>query len=76
MLVALPDRPLAVKRLVAIEPDGRIRVEGDNELASTDSRTLGALPPTAVRGVVLARIWPRPGAVRSTKIAPVAERAG
>jgi hypothetical protein len=56
VLVQLPDRPLSVKRLVGIEPDGRIRVEGDNSLGSTDSRQLGPLPATALRGVVLRRL--------------------
>ena len=46
-LVELPDRPLSVKRLVAVEPDGRLRVEGDNEFGSTDSRELGG--PAAQR---------------------------
>jgi nickel-type superoxide dismutase maturation protease len=61
VVVALPDRPLSVKRLRAVEPDGRIRVEGDNEFGSTDSRTLGPLPADSLRGVVLFRLWPRPG---------------
>src|SRR5690349_1345055 len=61
VVVALPDRPLAVKRLVRVEPDGRVWVEGDNAAASTDSRTLGALPCDAVAGRVLCRLWPRPG---------------
>jgi hypothetical protein len=65
VLVALPDRPLSVKRLVAIEPDGTVRVEGDNEFGSTDSRTLGALPKAAIEGVVLARLWPNPRPIRS-----------
>jgi signal peptidase I len=56
VLVELPERPLAVKRLVAVEPDGSIRVEGDNPHGSTDSRQLGALPASAVRGRVLRRI--------------------
>jgi signal peptidase I len=60
VLVELPDRPLSVKRVVAVEPDGMVRVEGDNEFGSTDSRTLGPQPADAVRGVVLARLWPRP----------------
>jgi signal peptidase I len=61
VLVELPDRPLSVKRLAAVDPDGRIRVEGDNALGSTDSRSLGALAADSVRGVVLLRVWPRPG---------------
>jgi phage repressor protein C with HTH and peptisase S24 domain len=60
VLVDLPDGPLSVKRLVAVEADGSLRVEGDNEFASTDSRTLGPLPSTALRGIVLARVWPHP----------------
>jgi nickel-type superoxide dismutase maturation protease len=64
VVVELPDRPLSVKRLTAVEPDGRIRVEGDNEFGSTDSRTLGAIPPAALSGVVLMRLWPRPSWLR------------
>jgi nickel-type superoxide dismutase maturation protease len=64
VVVQLPDRPLAVKRLVAVEPTDRIRVAGDNPYGSTDSTTLGALPAEAVRGVVLARLWPRPRLIR------------
>jgi nickel-type superoxide dismutase maturation protease len=60
VLVELPDRPLSVKRLVAVEPGARIRVEGDNAFASTDSRQLGALPVASLQGLVLARLWPRP----------------
>jgi signal peptidase I len=67
VLVDLPDRPLAVKRLSSIEPDGRVRVEGDNPFGSTDSRELGALAPTALRGVVVVRLWPRPGRVPSRR---------
>jgi signal peptidase I len=60
VVVALPDRPLSVKRLVAVEADGRLRVEGDNPFGSTDSRDFGGLPASALCGVALARIWPRP----------------
>jgi hypothetical protein len=60
VLVDLPDRPLSVKRLVAVEDGGSIRVEGENEFASTDSRSLGPQPADAMKGVVLARLWPRP----------------
>jgi phage repressor protein C with HTH and peptisase S24 domain len=67
VVVDLPDRPLAVKRLASIEPDGGLRVEGDNPFGSTDSREFGALAPAAVRGVVLARLWPRPGRVPSRR---------
>jgi nickel-type superoxide dismutase maturation protease len=56
VLVQLPDRPLSVKRLTGVEPDGSVRVEGDNPLGSTDSRQLGSLPVAALRGRVLHRI--------------------
>jgi nickel-type superoxide dismutase maturation protease len=64
VVVELPDRPLSVKRLSAVEADGSIRVEGDNPFGSTDSRALGSLPAEALRGTVVARIWPHPGVVR------------
>jgi hypothetical protein len=64
VLVELPDRPLSVKRLVAVELDGSVRVEGDNEFGSTDSRTLGPIAAAAVRGTVFARLWPRPRILR------------
>jgi hypothetical protein len=61
VLVRWPHRPaqLSVKR--AVRPDaGGWLVLGDNGAGSTDSRTLG---PAAVVGVVLCRLWPRPGRV-------------
>ncbi len=64
VLAELPDRPLSIKRLTAIEPDGCVRVEGDNPYGSTDSRRLGQLPATAIRGVALARLWPHPRLLR------------
>jgi nickel-type superoxide dismutase maturation protease len=63
VVVALPDRPLSVKRVVRIEADGRVWIEGDNPAASTDSRELGSVSADAVRGRVLLRLWPRPGQV-------------
>src|SRR4051794_11212130 len=60
VLVELPSRPLSIKRVVGVETDGRVLVEGDNPLGSTDSRELGALPAGAVRGVAVLRLWPRP----------------
>jgi hypothetical protein len=58
VLVRLPDRPLSVKRLVAVAADGRVRVEGDNPAGSTDSRQLGLLPSSSLAGVVITRLWP------------------
>jgi hypothetical protein len=67
VVVALADRPLAVKRLARVEPDGRVWVEGDNPFGSTDSRDLGALPADAVVGRVVLRLWPKPGYVRPSQ---------
>ena len=66
VVVALPDAPLAVKRLIRLDEAGRVWVEGDNPFGSTDSRSLGGLPPEAIRGRVLLRLWPRPGYVRTS----------
>ncbi len=59
VVVALPDRPLAVKRAIRRTEAGWW-VEGDAAASSTDSRELGALPLEAVRGKVVLRYWPRP----------------
>jgi nickel-type superoxide dismutase maturation protease len=66
VVVSLPDQTLAVKRLVRRDESGQVWVEGDNAFGSTDSRTMGALPPDSVRGRVLLRLWPRPGYVRTS----------
>ena len=59
VLARFPARPelLVVKR--AVRPVGdRWWVEGDNPLATDDSRAFG---PAVVVGRVLLRVWPRPG---------------
>src|SRR4051812_26458912 len=63
VIVRLPDRPLSVKRVIRVQPDG-VWLEGDNPFGSTDSRDLGAVPADDVVGRVLVRLWPRPGWVR------------
>jgi len=60
VVVRLPEDRLGVKRLIGSVDGGEIWVEGDNPLASTDSRSLGSLPANSVLGVPFARIWPRP----------------
>jgi phage repressor protein C with HTH and peptisase S24 domain len=62
VLVRWPARPgqLSIKRAVRPDGDGWF-VLGDNALGSTDSSTLG---PAHVVGVVVCRLWPRPGPVR------------
>jgi nickel-type superoxide dismutase maturation protease len=67
VVVALPDRPLGVKRLARVEPDGRVWLEGDNPFGSTDSRDLGPLPAESVHARVVWRLWPRPGNVPSRR---------
>jgi hypothetical protein len=52
---------LSVKRAAHPAGDGRWIVRGDNRFGSTDSQTLG---PAEVLGVVLLRLWPRPGRLR------------
>ena len=64
VLVDLPgERGLGIKRLVAVEPSGALRLAGDNPAGSTDSRQFGAVPLAAMRGRVVLRLWPRPGRI-------------
>ncbi len=52
-----PAREL-VKRVSAVDLDGRLLLAGDARGASTDSRTFGAVDPTAVRGRPWFRVKP------------------
>jgi len=64
VLVDLPgERGLGIKRLVAVEASGSLRLAGDNPAGSTDSRDFGAVPLSALRGRVVLRLWPRPGGI-------------
>jgi nickel-type superoxide dismutase maturation protease len=60
-LVAVPDPRdrdrLLVKRITSIAAGG-VRVEGDNQAASTDSRTFGPVPAASVVGKVRYRYAP------------------
>jgi nickel-type superoxide dismutase maturation protease len=60
VLVETPEAGVVVKRLVAVQPDGSLWVEGDNPFGSTDSRQFGPVPAASLRGRVVARLWPRP----------------
>ena len=55
-----------VKRIQRIQTDG-IFVVGDNDLASTDSRSYGLIPHEDVMGTVIMRIWPKPGRLISNQ---------
>ena len=64
VVVRLPDgRPEAVKRATRRE-DGGWWVERDNPAEGVDSWLVGAIPDGDVRGVVRARLWPRPRVLR------------
>jgi nickel-type superoxide dismutase maturation protease len=69
-LVLVPDpresSRLLVKRVAAVGPDGYLDVRGEDELASTDSRTFGPVDPSGVAGRPWFRYWPagRVGRVR------------
>ncbi len=52
-----PDRWL-VKRVAAVEPDGRLVVAGDSPGQSTDSRTFGPVESRSVVGRPWLRYWP------------------
>jgi hypothetical protein len=56
-VVRLPDRPVAVKRLVSRLDDGWW-VERDNPATGVDSALVGTIPDEDVLADVLLRIWP------------------
>jgi nickel-type superoxide dismutase maturation protease len=61
VVVEHPARPgyELVKRIAAGTPNGEgLWLLGDNPAESTDSRTLGPMPRTAIRGVIRLRYWP------------------
>lgn len=52
-----PER-VVIKRVVALE-NGAVRLQGDNEAESTDSRVFGPVDRSGVRRVVVARVGVR-----------------
>jgi len=75
VLARFPDGTLVVKRAA----DRRTSASGaaawwllsDNPDAGTDSRHRGPIVASEVLGVVVARIWPRPGRLPSPPSGPV-----
>lgn len=56
-VVALPDRPVAVKRVTHRMEDGWW-VERDNPVEGVDSWLVGTIPDADVVARVLCRVWP------------------
>jgi signal peptidase I len=64
VVVRLPGgRPESVKRLLRRDPEGWW-VERDNPAEGVDSWLVGAVPAGDLMGVVVGRVWPRPGPLR------------
>ena len=57
VVVRLPARGLAVKRVTRRDPEGWW-VERDNRAAGVDSWLVGAIPDADVVAVVVCRLWP------------------
>lgn len=65
VVVRLPGgRPPSVKRLVHTDAEGWW-VERDNPAEGVDSWQVGSIPDGDRLGVVVARLWPRPGLLRT-----------
>ena len=60
VLAADPRDPalVLIKRVVSVDPDGWLRLEGDDPMRSTDSRVFGAVDPRTVTGRPWFRYWP------------------
>jgi nickel-type superoxide dismutase maturation protease len=61
-LVLAPDprepARMLIKRVVSIDPDGWLRLAGDDPEHSTDSRAFGAVDHATVAGAPWFRYWP------------------
>jgi nickel-type superoxide dismutase maturation protease len=56
------DDRLLIKRVDSVDPDGWLRLAGDDPDQSTDSRAFGAVDPATVAGAPWFRYWP-PGRI-------------
>ncbi len=52
------DDRLLIKRVESVDPDGWLRLAGDEPERSTDSRVFGAVDPASVVGAPWFRYWP------------------
>jgi len=52
------DERLLIKRVDAVDPDGSLRLAGDDPEHSTDSRVFGGVDPASVAGRPWFRYWP------------------
>jgi nickel-type superoxide dismutase maturation protease len=65
VLARFPDGTLTVKRAVERRGTAGWWLLSDNPSAGVDSRHRGPVPDADILAVVLARVWPRPGALRA-----------
>jgi nickel-type superoxide dismutase maturation protease len=49
---------LLIKRVESVDPDGQLRLAGDDPDHSTDSRAFGVVDPDSVAGRPWFRYWP------------------
>lgn len=52
------DDRLLIKRVASVDPDGSLRLAGDDPDHSTDSRAFGPVDPASVAGAPWFRYWP------------------
>lgn len=57
-VIALPGDTVQYSYKSVIIPSGQMWVEGDNKVASLDSRDYGAVPIGLLDGLVICRLWP------------------
>jgi hypothetical protein len=55
VVVATQAGRIVIKRLAAVTPP-TARLEGDNQSASTDSRTLGPVALSAIKALIIAKV--------------------
>ena len=56
VVIAVQKDREVIKRIESITDDWQVKLLGDNQQSSTDSRQLGSIPKRNIQGVV---IWPK-----------------